>query len=201
MNKENVILCSLWCGPQKPPIHTLLKPLVRTLEKLATIGTTLHTPVGTKTIRGKLLLGVFDMPAKALVLNTKQFNGEYGCSTCLHLGVHKNGSRIYLPLECEMRTNTMMLQCAEKAVKRATPVLGVKGYSALSPVMDLVDLVPVDYMHAVLEGMTRWLLHRWFDSKHHAEPYYLGCHLKSIDQALLHQRPPHELSRSPWSIH
>ena len=81
----------------------------------------------------------------------------------------------------------MMLQCAEKAVKRATPVLGVKGYSALSPVMDLVDSVPVDYMHAVLEGVTRWLLHKWFDSKHHAEPYYLGRHLKSIDQALLQQ--------------
>lgn len=55
-------------------------------------------------------------------------------------------------------------------------------------------------MHAVLEGVTRWFLHSWFDSMHHAEPYYLGKYLHAIDKDLIQQHPPHEISRSPRSI-
>ena len=34
-----------------------------------------------------LLAGTCDLPAKCLVLNTIQFNGEFGCSKCLQPGV------------------------------------------------------------------------------------------------------------------
>ena len=55
-------------------------------------------------------------------------------------------------------------------------------------------------MHAVLEGVTRWLANRWFDSKFHASPFYLGRQIRKIDSELLQQRPPHEFSRPPRSI-
>lgn len=100
MNEENVIMCSLWFGwfgPSKLPTKALLDPVVKNLDRLAIVGITLSTPSGIKTIRGKLVLGIFDMPAKAAVLNMKQFNGAYGCPTCLHPGLHQNGARIYLP--------------------------------------------------------------------------------------------------------
>lgn len=200
MNEENVIMCSLWFGPSKLPTKALLDPVVKNLDRLATVGITLSTPSGIKTIRGKLVLGIFDMPAKAAVLNMKQFNGAYGCPTCLHPGLHQNGARIYLPQEVNQRTNVDVLQNAARAEMSGIPVFGIKGYSTLAPTIDLVDSIPVDYMHAVLEGVTRWLLHRWFDSKHHAEAYYLGPNLKSIDLALIKQCPPHEVSRSPRSI-
>lgn len=48
------------------------------------------------------------------------------------------------------------------------------GISPLSPVLDLVDAVPVDYMHTVLRGVVRMLLTRWFDSSYHTQPFYLG---------------------------
>lgn len=59
---------------------------------------------------------------------------------------------------------------------------------------------PVDYMHNVLEGVTRWLMRAWFDSKHHMAPYYIGCRVKEIDTQLLKQHPPNEFSRPPRSI-
>ena len=41
-----------------------------------------------------LLCGSRDLPAKAIVLNMKQYNGEYGCSPCLQSGKQ-------LPLDTE----------------------------------------------------------------------------------------------------
>ncbi len=58
--------------------------------------------------------------------------------------------------------------------------------------INLVDSVPVDYMHAVLEGVTR--CKSWFNS---AKPYYLGRKSAEIDSELLKQTPPHEFSRPP----
>lgn len=200
MNSENVITTSLWYGPRKPPIRLLLSPVVKKLEKLATVGITLSTPAGFKTIRGKLQLGVFDLPAKAAVLNMKQFNGEFGCSTCLNPGIYQNRSRIYMPQKFSLRTQRGIQSCAASAVSIGESVNGIKGYSVLSSIVDVVDSVPVDYMHAVLEGVTRWLLHRWFDSKHHGEAFYLGRYLKAIDQALIKQCPPNEISRAPRAI-
>ena len=64
----------------------------------------------------------------------------------------------------------------------------------------MVASVQVDYMHAVLVGVTRWLLKRWFDSKFHASPFYLGRHIKEIDSVHMQQCPPQEFSRPPRSI-
>ena len=78
--------------------------------------------------------------------------------------------------------------------------MGVKCVSPMFKTKDLVDSVPVDYMHAVLEGVTRDLLRRWFLPKHHSGAAYLGSKVKVIDKLLLRQQPPHELSRPPRSL-
>ena len=77
---------------------------------------------------------------------------------------------------------------------------GVKGVSPLSSILNLVIQIPLDCMHCVLEGVVKRLMHLWFDSCNHEEPYYLGKHLHIIDQLLEKQRPPHEFSRRPQSI-
>ena len=40
-----------------------------------------------KNIRFFLIAGIFDKPAKAMVLNMKQFNGYYGCTKCIQPGI------------------------------------------------------------------------------------------------------------------
>ena len=79
-------------------------------------------------------------------------------------------------------------------------MLGVHNLSPLVSVLDLVASMPVDYMHCVLEGVTRWLMGAWFDSRHHGHPFYIGRLVGQIDNSLTKQRPPREMNRPPRSI-
>lgn len=202
MNSSNLIICAVWCVPgTKPPSHPLLEPIVQTMQQLTTIGMEIPTPSGMKVIRGKLLFGVFDMPAKVQMLNMKNFNGKYGCPTCLNPGIHYARAHIYLPdVDAAPRTQRSVITSAEEAERSGDFVQGIKGRSILTRCLDIVDGIPVDYMHAVLEGITKWLLRAWFESSNHREPYYIKHHLKDVDRALLNQCPPHEFSRPPRSI-
>ena len=159
-----------------------------------------RTTLGYFTFRAKLVMGVFDLPAKAAVLCAKQFNG---CSVCLHPDKRlPNNSQVYLPESVyPERTHTQVIAAGIKAERTNSCVQGIEGTSPLASAFDIVASFPVDYMHAVLEGVTRWLLRRWFDSKFHASPFYLGRHIKEIDSVYLQQRPPQEFSRPPRSIH
>ena len=202
MNSKNVILCGIWVGPTKPAMDLLLNPVTKCLQKLSTIGLDIFTPAGTFTVRAKLVIAVFDLPAKAAVLCAKQFNGEYGCSVCLHPGKRlPNNSRVYLPdVTYADRTHSQVLDAALQAVQTNSTIQGVYGRSPLSDTIDLVCSIPVDYMHCVLEGVSKWLINSWFNSHNHVEPYYIGRRVREIDNQLLKQRPPTEFSRPPRSI-
>jgi len=202
-NKANTILCGLWFGP-KPAIRSLLQPVVEMLQSLYTVGITIKVPSGIKTVRAMLLNGIFDLVAKAPVVNMTQFNGEYGCLVCTHPGCHiSRGRHVYLPNHEPSpvaRTHASIMKAAQEAEASGVPVRGIKGISVLANSLDLVDGIPVDYMHSVLEGVTRWLLRAWFKSENHREPYYLGRSICQIDNLLLKQRPPSEFSRPARSI-
>jgi len=71
---------------------------------------------------------------------------------------------------------------------------------ALASTLDIVDSIPVNYMHAVSEGVTRMLMRSWIDSRFHSAPFYIGWHVGEIDYQLLQQRPPNELIRPPRSV-
>lgn len=198
---ENVILCGLWVGPVKPEMNILLDPIAGSLKQYESSGIVIKNCFGNFTVRAKLVMGVFDLPAKAAVLCAKQFNGKYGCSVCLHPGKRlSNNSRVYLPDTYPDRTHKQVLADARKAQNINSAVNGIIGMSPLSSILDLVASVPIDYMHAVLEGETRWLLKAWFESKNHNSPFYVGRQVKKIDIELLKQRPPNEFSRPPRSI-
>ena len=46
------------------------------------IGITVNSPAGEITCKARLLMCLVDLPARASVLNMKQFNGKFGCSQC-----------------------------------------------------------------------------------------------------------------------
>ena len=78
-------------------MNVLLKPVVKCIQQIKEHGIILRTPLGPKLYYAKIVLGIFDAPAKASVLCEKQFNRKFGCPTCLHPGKHmQNGARIYL---------------------------------------------------------------------------------------------------------
>ncbi len=109
---------------------------------------------------------------------------------------------MYLPdRRIQDRSHQQVIRNAREAERTKTCINGVYGVSALAHTFDLVSSIPVDYKHAVLEGVTRMLLRMWIESKFHAAPFYIGPRrLAEVDNELLKQTPPSEFSRAPRSI-
>jgi len=135
----------------------------------------------------------------------KQFNGQYGCSWCLHPGeqVEKGDGtvRVYSPNKYDLREHATFVEHAKEYAKGGNS-FGIINVSRLLllPDFDIVCGFAVDYMHCVLLGVTRALSSLWFDSEHHSEPYYLGRKIPIIDSRLMSIMPPSTISRAPRSV-
>ena len=72
-------MAGAWLGPKKPSeMSHLLKPVIKKLDDLLHLGIEAHTPGGNKQVKAVLLKGIFDLPAKAAIVNNmKQFNGKH----------------------------------------------------------------------------------------------------------------------------
>ena len=83
-NKANLVTCAFWVGQNKPPMKIFLKPLQALLPRLANKGVALSPSTN---LCLQPLFGVFDLIAKAPVLNMMQHNGHHGCPVCVHPGI------------------------------------------------------------------------------------------------------------------
>ncbi len=203
MNCDYLLLAGIWSGPIKPNMTTLLSPVIQSCRQLESKGISIQTPDGTrKQVRAKVLLGSFDLPAKAAVANSKQYNGEYGCNYCTDKGtlVARN-TRVYPPdAPHKTRTSQKMMEWAKTAERENRSVRGVKGESILSQVLQLPECIPIDYMHAILEGVFKRLMKCWFDSSNHGKPYYIGTRKEAVDKMVYRVKPPAEFRRTPRSV-
>ena len=81
--RDNMLLASVWFGPDKPFMLTFLKPFHGTFHQLEATGVDIANLNGDMTtVRAILLCGTCDLPARCLVCNSIQFNGYYGCIRC-----------------------------------------------------------------------------------------------------------------------
>lgn len=213
LKQENMLLAGLWYGKVKPAMHTYLEPFAIALRDLETTGIQVHPPASITpvTLKVILLLGTCDKPAKCMVQNFMQFNGEYGCSRCLNPGknikIGKSGHTHVYPFETNisLRTHEHTKECAKQAKDSGQAVHGVKGLSWFStlPTFDLIRGTMIDYMHTVCarkSGVVCLLLNLWFNSKNSSKPWYIGKFRRSIDNSLLKIKPPNVVSRVPRSI-
>ena len=81
---ENMLFAGMWYGKSKPTMSLFLKPFYESLNELRNVGVEVDCEHCTKsfTVKGILLCGTCDLPAKCLMLNMAQFNGKYGCPRC-----------------------------------------------------------------------------------------------------------------------
>ena len=156
MLKRNIVTCLLWVGTSKPPMSLFLqhfKPMIYSAS------ISVQTPNGHKFFTLKPLFGVFDLVAKAPVLNMNQFNGKYGCPSCLHPGVRVDGVQTYPPgIDYKLRTNDSMIMRGAEAERRQSVIKGIKDPSILEAFVDLALGAQTDYMHCVLEGVVKRML-------------------------------------------
>ncbi|XP_066915002.1 uncharacterized protein [Clytia hemisphaerica] len=208
--KENILISGLWYGETHPNMLTFLPSQFETLNDIMVNGVKINESV---TVRGMVLCGTFDMPAKASVLNFIQFNGRFGCSKCLQEGINfrteKNGSVRCFPLQKEdpfgpERSHSETVKLANQVLQSndKKPIFGVKGPSPLMLLKsyDLVRGVAVDYMHCVLLGVTKLMMLLWFDSSHKNESFSVFDKLKDAENRLLSIKPPNHISRAPRTI-
>ena len=86
MAKENMIFAGLWFRDKKPAMATFLKPLYEELLFMDKGITVESSERGKFLCRAVLLAGSCDLPARCLVCNSLQFNGEHGCWKCRQQG-------------------------------------------------------------------------------------------------------------------
>ncbi|MCH9716718.1 MAG: hypothetical protein K0U52_06490, partial [Gammaproteobacteria bacterium] len=200
MNIDHLILACIWAGPQKPKMDVLLKPVLSSIACLNNDGVEVYVGGRQVLLKAKLLSAVFDLPARSAVLNMKQYNGEYGCTCCLSKGKAIGGSRIYLPQEmAPMRSHAQTVSLAEDVIAGSS-LQGVKGPCIINEHLNIPHSFPLDYMHCVLERVTKLLLSSWFNSKNHQKAYYLGRYVNQITKIILKVKLPHDFRRSTRSI-
>ena len=67
------------------------------------------------------------------------------------------------------------------------------------PVFHIIYSFSPEFLHSVAEGVTKLVVGSKFDSKNHAENWYLGKKVDDVDNRLLNMKPPSELTRCPRS--
>jgi len=86
MAKENMIFAGLWFGEKKPAMWTFLTPHTHSFAAFEK-GVDMESPArGKFRCKGILLACSCDLPARCLLCNAMQYNGENGCWKCLQPG-------------------------------------------------------------------------------------------------------------------
>ena len=89
-----------------------------------------------------------------------------------------------IPTEAHIpRTHVDIQRCAQEAETTGRTIHGIKGISILAEYTDLVNGIPIDYMHAVLEGIMKALMTYWFEPPYSGKSFSLSRHLKEIDRS------------------
>ena len=114
----------------------------------------------------------------------------------LHPVEYSRRHRIYPPTQYSEPTHPSVIAACQIAEAEGDAVCAIQGISPWYKSLDLVDAAPVDYMHAVMEGVAPSLCKHWFLPKYHFGAY-IGSKLKTVDTLLLRQQPPHELNHPP----
>ena len=198
--RTNICVPCLWFGHSKPNMLSFLTAFVDQLKTLEDHGITWRDHNNVEHItKVHALVCSADSVARPMLRNSKQFNGNYGCDFCVHVG---GGNYSSSTPEPQLRTDADHFRHA-MAGTADQPVMGVKGPSPLMKLGNfqmVTGFVP-DYLHSVCLGTTRQLAKLWFDSTNHTEEWYLGPkEQQAISKTLLSIKPPVEVTRTPRSL-
>ena len=214
--KENMIIAGLWFGESKPNImNVYLKPIITELIVLENHGVEVKPPTFSSSFIAKVIVlaGTCDLPAKCLILNCMQYNGNYGCSKCLNPGItfhtSSHGHTHVYPYQGEdpsghgpKRSKEAHCLDAAKALKDDTVENGVKGPSWFMKLThyDIIWGTTVDYMHCLLLGVMKLLMSLWFGTAHNSKRYYIGRKIGLVDKRLTEINPPSIITRKPHKL-
>ncbi|CAG2188152.1 unnamed protein product [Mytilus edulis] len=134
-----MVLAGLWFGDSKPLMSTFLKPIYQSLLELERNGVDIIVHENVIEAKAFLLCTAADLPAKSLLMNMNQFNGEYSCGKCVQKGqtfkTNKSGCVHIFPFikdeVVELRTKIKCIENAITAREAKKTLNGIKGPSLL----------------------------------------------------------------------
>lgn len=207
LKRENILLAGLWFGPHKPAANLFMNSFVPDLRRLYNgVHITTAGMPAPLFVRGIVLAGVCDTPAKSQFLNFVSHVGFHGCPACEIRGetlqrVNETDKHVYRyqqPLIS--RTKERIQQQAREAINSPDPVVGVKGPTVLRLFMtDFLRGTALDAMHLVT-GVVKKLLKLHFSAKCSFYQFSVRAVLGVADLELLNIKPPQFIHRKPWSL-
>jgi Transposase family tnp2 len=212
---ENMILLGLWYDGTQPDFNTWLAETYDSFRTLLENGVDVkfidETGVEqTVNVKGLLLFGTADAPARAKVAKVNQYNGRFGCTVCYQSGsARKNAQNITVagpyvfPFEeiVHFRTSADTRELGNRASRMVTILYGIKGVSFLFQVMSHpMEALALDPMHLLYSGIMTKLTDLWFNLKYKNEKYSLTNYLPLVDNYMKCCKKPFFLNRSPRAI-
>lgn len=210
---ENMLIAGIWGSVVKPHPNIYLKKIYNELSNLRKgIDVKFYNSDVVHKIKCCVLCGTCDAPARASFLNMKSHSGFYSCPICLCRGVRYDNTTVF-PFEenFPLRTPQQYEDCLRKAVntrviltedkKKEEECKGIKGPTILSGIVqNPFKTTAIDSMHCVYLGVTRQLLHLWFDKDDKDEKWSIHSKIKIVSGRLLKMTPPHFVERAAQSI-
>ena len=149
---ENILLTGLWYGKSKPHVPLFLKHYTSKLFNMANGSNCNNETCELVSSVFRILSVVPHLPAKALLLNIKQYNGKFGCSMCKHPGRYSHSARqIHARLYEYWPSGTVAVRAAHKTrmfgrigEARGTTVFGIKRENVFRQLVDISDNLPID---------------------------------------------------------
>ncbi|XP_011859941.1 PREDICTED: uncharacterized protein LOC105557338 [Vollenhovia emeryi] len=204
--RENTLLLGYWFDDKKPHMNFLIYKFRKELENIAE-GIEINLPENNNIIvRGIALMGTCDLPARSECLNFIQFNGDFGCPSCLCKGervpiLPKGFVHIYsYENQLQLRTSEQCIEYANLATPDH-PIMGVKGHNAFSKIMpDFIKGIAIDRMHCADGGVIKKILNLLTDAKFKNNVFSLYAVIDEINNRLMAIKPPKFVHRMPRSI-
>lgn len=199
-SKHNLIINALWLSKGEPNTNLLFKYLCIELNHLDNTGVIIDN----NAYSIKLLQVNLDSVARCKVQNMKQFNGNYGCTYCLHPGDVKDSGicKCYPNRKVAMRENIATRKQMDEVFKDGNERFGIMGKSVFVSLcgFDIIRSFPPDYMHAILLGVMKQMWTMWTESEYHKQPFYIGNKIDEVEKRMLSFRPPSSFSRYPRKL-
>ena len=149
---ENILLTGLWYGKSKPHVPLFSKHYTSKLFNMANGSNCNNETCELVSSVCRIQSVVPHLPAKALLLNIKQYNGKFGCSMCKHPGRYSHSARqIHARLYEYWPSGTVAVRAAHKTrmfgrigEARGTTVFGIKRENVFCQLVDISDDLPLD---------------------------------------------------------
>ncbi|CAG5073433.1 Protein of unknown function [Cotesia congregata] len=204
--RQNTLLLGYWFDDKKPYMNNFIYQFREELQSIAE-GVQVHLPDNHQIIvRGVVLMGVCDQPAKSDCFNFMLYNADFGCTSCLSRGQSLRtdaGGHVHVyPNEPQIQLRTSLQTVAKGNLATPDqPIMGVKGNSALFLIMpDFIRGTAIDRMHCCDGGVIKKILRLLFDSNYSDNAFSLRAVIDQIDDRLIGIKPPKFVHRLPRTI-